>query len=181
MKKSKAGRKPADGIKAKTPCERQRKCRKQKELETENAINNIAGSSTEILLKVFQRESKRINQGEVDDRTVMRKIIVTLCDRHELPIENVEEDVGGLLDVDDDVIEEIRERRNSFERLKRVDYLISMRQSELDSMKSEIESERTELDTEPLNELREACACEVLILELLYRERQAIALELRGV
>lgn len=167
MKKSKVGRKPADGIRARTPCERQRKCRKQKELETENAINNISGSSTMTLLKVFQLESKRINQGEVDDRTVMRKIIVELCDRHEIQIEDVKVDVvGGLIDVE----EEIQELHNVNKRLERVRMLISTHQSELDAYNSQISPYDSGHSDDCIKEVKEACACEEILLDLLHQE-----------
>jgi len=163
MKKSNAGRKPKNGIAAMTDKEKQSGYRLRKKQDLANAAENIHGGKTDALLKVLLNEFTKIDNKDAGDLSMIRKVIVELSNRYEIPIEEIEYDAHGLIDIDDDAVKEIEELRNDKKRLERLRFLISMHQSELDAVDS--------ADKEAV----ETRKCMEIVLELLYNEFNRIS------
>lgn len=190
MKKSRAGRKPKNGLKAMSKAERQKEYRQRIKLKAIDAVKNIATASTPTLINVLSQEAQKIERGEIDDRSLMRKILVEFCHRYEIPVDYIEGEVDGLIDVTDDEAEEMAElhyahqqnvcKQNAHNQLDQLRLLISMRQSELEAMTLQITSDCLGNSDENIQELKKACGCEELLLELLYRESREILYKLRG-
>lgn len=170
--KSKVGRKPKDGIRAMTKAERQKKYRLRKNQDLLDAANNFNDAKTDALLKLILIEFNKIDDQDAGNLSVVRKVIVELCNRYSIPIEQVEYDTNGLIDIDDDAVQEIAELRDDTKRLERLRRLIDIHESELNAINENIEfSEKDEIN----EDAPEDRACEEILLELLYNEVKLIS------
>jgi uncharacterized protein YlxP (DUF503 family) len=112
MKKNKAGRKPKNGIAAMSDAEKQSNYRLRKKQDVINAANNFDDAKTDALLKLILLEFNKIDNQDAGNLSIIRKVIVELCNRYQIPIEEIEYDAHGLIDIDDETVEEIEELRD---------------------------------------------------------------------
>ena len=171
MKKNKAGRKPKDGIRAMSDAEKQSNYRQRKKQDVINAENNLGAAKTDALLKLILLEFNKIDNLDAGNLSIIRKVIVELCNRYSIPVEQIEFDANGLIDIDDDIADELETLRDNNKLKERIRSLISIRESEMDALNNSLES----AGKDEVDGILEDKAQEAILIELLYAEFNSIS------
>jgi hypothetical protein len=172
MNKSPAGRKPKNGIKAMSLAEKQSQYRERKKLDVIEAEKNIDDAKTEALLKIILKEFTKIDNDDPANLLMIRNVIVELCNRYQMPIDQIEEAAGGLIDLDEETLEAIQDIKDEKNEILILQRLLEKHHLELDQINKKIQSVK---QLKKDDELFDARTEQLILINLLHERLQSIS------